>query len=321
VNIGDCKAFHYSHRSNRVIDITEGNRTALKNAKDPGGRIGPYEKHGGPDLRNLALYCQHLHEGDLLIVASDGIHDNLDPQSLGIDPAQLHLSFPTWESVDDRATLEVKSRFRACLIQQIMSGAEWTPETIARRLIDHCLRVTKPTRDFMQANPTKREPTDHTQFPGKMDHTSALVMRVRPPAPVPLITSADVPIAAATSPPDNTPVSGGHSPPNPEGSPTAGRAAFSGSSSQGNRAGHIAASVSSPPVVPAVQKSRSNTASGEAERIQPTGAASVNLSATMEAPRKSKEKSKSAGDIRPGDVLATGSKESLKLSTKGTKAV
>jgi hypothetical protein len=121
-----------------------------------------------------------------------------------------------------------------------------------------------------------------------MDHTSALVMRVRPPAPVLLTPSAEVPIASlATSPPDNTPVSGGHSPASPagDGSPTAGRAApFSGSSSQGNRGGHIAASASSPPVVPAtVQKSRSSTASGDAERVQPTGAASVNLSATVAA--------------------------------------
>ncbi len=36
--------FHYVARAQCVIDITDGNRTSLRNARDPGGRIGGYNE-------------------------------------------------------------------------------------------------------------------------------------------------------------------------------------------------------------------------------------------------------------------------------------
>lgn len=42
VNVGDCKAFLFSMRTKTIMDITEGNRTSLKNARDPGGRLGGF---------------------------------------------------------------------------------------------------------------------------------------------------------------------------------------------------------------------------------------------------------------------------------------
>jgi hypothetical protein len=38
---------------------------------------------GHPDLRNLALFHITVREDDLLILLTDGVHDNLDPQQLG----------------------------------------------------------------------------------------------------------------------------------------------------------------------------------------------------------------------------------------------
>ena len=35
-----------------------------------------------PDLRNLSLYYHEFEEGDLLLLMSDGVHDNLDPEVL-----------------------------------------------------------------------------------------------------------------------------------------------------------------------------------------------------------------------------------------------
>jgi hypothetical protein len=58
------------------------------------------------------------------------------------------------------------------------SKEEWTPLNIVQRVIKHSTSVTKKTRDWMQANPTKREPTDTKAFPGKMDHTTCLCVRV-----------------------------------------------------------------------------------------------------------------------------------------------
>jgi len=47
---------------------------------------GPWNKDDGaqPDLRNLDLATVGCDVGDLLIVCSDGVHDNFDPQVLGI---------------------------------------------------------------------------------------------------------------------------------------------------------------------------------------------------------------------------------------------
>jgi len=35
---------------------------------------------GDADLRNLGLYMAPCEEGSLIIVVSDGVHDNLDPE-------------------------------------------------------------------------------------------------------------------------------------------------------------------------------------------------------------------------------------------------
>jgi hypothetical protein len=75
ISIGDCKAYKYSTKSGRVEEITKGNR-GNQDAKDPGGRLGPTLEGGAPDLRNLKLYCVFCEEGDLIIAASDGVHDN-----------------------------------------------------------------------------------------------------------------------------------------------------------------------------------------------------------------------------------------------------
>jgi hypothetical protein len=37
----------------KVYDVTATNRNEVEDAKDPGGRIGPYIDQGNPDLRNL----------------------------------------------------------------------------------------------------------------------------------------------------------------------------------------------------------------------------------------------------------------------------
>src|SRR5690554_4793031 len=90
VSIGDCKAFHWSSASHKLVDVTAGNRTSLIDVRYPGsyllllirlgGRLGPHTEVGEPDLRNLGLYCCPYAEGDLLLLVSDGIHDNFDPQ-------------------------------------------------------------------------------------------------------------------------------------------------------------------------------------------------------------------------------------------------
>jgi len=55
---------------------------------------------------------------------------------------------------------------------------EWSPKTIGTKLLKHSINVTKKSRIYLEQNPTKREPSDHSLYPGKMDHTTCLTFRV-----------------------------------------------------------------------------------------------------------------------------------------------
>lgn len=132
INVGDCKAFLFQTRTKTIIDITEGNRTSLKNARDPGGRLGGFVNSSTmmciswllipaePDLRNLALYQQTMEEGDILMVVSDGVHDNLDPQSLGVQPQELLMEASDWQEVSDDDCQDAKSKFRLRLLSILL---------------------------------------------------------------------------------------------------------------------------------------------------------------------------------------------------------
>eukprot|EP00009_Paramoeba_aestuarina_P010069 CAMPEP_0201542768 /NCGR_PEP_ID=MMETSP0161_2-20130828/72214_1 /ASSEMBLY_ACC=CAM_ASM_000251 /TAXON_ID=180227 /ORGANISM="Neoparamoeba aestuarina, Strain SoJaBio B1-5/56/2" /LENGTH=263 /DNA_ID=CAMNT_0047950447 /DNA_START=621 /DNA_END=1409 /DNA_ORIENTATION=- len=104
VSVGDCKAFAFSQKKRMFMDITCGNRLTSRDPTDPGGRLGPSSTNGKmeesgvlPDLRNLSLYFHEFEEGDLLLLMSDGVHDNLDPQILGYSPLSFGIPCESWD--------------------------------------------------------------------------------------------------------------------------------------------------------------------------------------------------------------------------------
>lgn len=93
VSVGDCKAYHWDPVKKKITDITFGNRTDVRDARDCGGRLGPYIGVSDPDLRNLASFHHPCKPGDIIFVCTDGVHDNLDPEALGLKPNELVSSF------------------------------------------------------------------------------------------------------------------------------------------------------------------------------------------------------------------------------------
>lgn len=87
VNIGDCKAFVYHLPGGRLRDVTAGNRAGSNSPVDPGGSLSS-DSH---DLRNLGAYFATCSKDDVLVLMSDGVHDNFDPQQLGFTPQELQL--------------------------------------------------------------------------------------------------------------------------------------------------------------------------------------------------------------------------------------
>eukprot|EP01127_Copromyxa_protea_P002954 TRINITY_DN12865_c0_g1_i1.p1 TRINITY_DN12865_c0_g1~~TRINITY_DN12865_c0_g1_i1.p1 ORF type:complete len:1760 (-),score=273.24 TRINITY_DN12865_c0_g1_i1:1-5280(-) len=186
-SVGDCKAFHWCEQSGIVTDVTYGNRCGATDARDCGGRLGPYLNGGQPDLRNLRSFFKSCKPGDLVIAVSDGVHDNLDPQHMGLQPADLKHLMPIDDNVNDWEDLKpddqekLKSLYSCNLLSQLITDSNSDqPADIVSRLIQHAVQLTSNSRDYMEKNPTLNEPMDYTKFPGKMDHTTALVFKPVP---------------------------------------------------------------------------------------------------------------------------------------------
>ena len=187
ISIGDCKAFYYSKRTGDVTDLTAGNRHSVTDATDPGGRIGPWIGEGAPDLRNLKLYFVGCNVGDIVFLATDGVHDNFDPQQLGKLPKEVstQLEGEDWKEYFGNSSADkVKNTFRVKLLRETIhaSSRDVTPVEITSSVINHCVNLTKKCRDFMENNPQiKKQPSDIKEYPGKFDHTTIVALSVGSP--------------------------------------------------------------------------------------------------------------------------------------------
>jgi serine/threonine protein phosphatase PrpC len=174
-SVGDCKAFHVNMKTREILDITSGNRDNVKDSRDPGGRLGPYEGHGWPDLRNLRLYFSPAEENDIIVVVSDGVHDNLDPQTLGKFPSDINLPNKSWDELTGEGLHKAKALYMKNLLGELIFNSDTvTPASITENLMKHCWAVTSKSREFMEKHPNKKQPTDYVGFPGKMDHTTCI---------------------------------------------------------------------------------------------------------------------------------------------------
>ncbi len=103
ISVGDCAAYRYSHQLRRAFDVTNNHRFNT-DLSDPGGRIGPADEQGNPDLRNLKFVYCFCEPNDTLILMTDGCHDNLDPQIAGKLPNELNWDFEVSVSEDEHST-------------------------------------------------------------------------------------------------------------------------------------------------------------------------------------------------------------------------
>lgn len=193
VSVGDCKCFVYNRMTETVSDLTMGNRSNLHDARDPGGRLGPYFDSGDPDLRNLSAYFWPMHEGDVLFAVSDGVHDNIEPEALGKSPLETaeylkttrHASLASlvtadadWAKMDQVLAEKLKMAHMTSRLEHVLSLIPQELRSDVGNIVSACVKnsvdVTSASRKFMEANPDKPEPDDHTQFPGKMDHTTCV---------------------------------------------------------------------------------------------------------------------------------------------------
>jgi len=180
-SVGDCKVFLYNPSTASVTDISSVNRTQSLNAADCGGRLGPCDKQGKPDLRNLFVASATVRQGDLILVVSDGMHDNLDPELLGKFPSDLDESIDegtSWKELPAPLMARIKTRYREDTLASLINHTLTTPQDICQALVEYSRKVTYASRSFMEQRPSEELPEDYTLYPGKMDHTSCICLSV-----------------------------------------------------------------------------------------------------------------------------------------------
>jgi serine/threonine protein phosphatase PrpC len=178
ISVGDCKAYWRKASTGKVVDLSV--RISAFDAKDPGGRIGPYNPDKMPDLRNLKIDFCICEAGDIIILVSDGVSDNFDPQHNGLMPLDLGMPKSDWKNVQNKEyALKCKSQWSCVKIAQLINTVEVSPESIVRVLLDYCVALTKSSRDFLQNVRGEKLPSDYVKYPGKMDHTTCLAVRIQ----------------------------------------------------------------------------------------------------------------------------------------------
>jgi len=154
-------------------------------------------------LRNVAVYYEKCEEDDLIILCSDGVHDNMDPETLGLLPENMTPSFPpetTWVSIKDQDVEKIKSEWMLdFLVKKLITvhvdpeenkkdrakvfpledeEDDMSPNKVNARIIKHCLQITSKSREWMEQNPTSRLPDNYATYPGKMDHATCVTVRI-----------------------------------------------------------------------------------------------------------------------------------------------
>jgi len=192
VTVGDCKVFKFDASTRFSSDITPGNRCNTDDPRDPGGRLGPYRGKGDPDLRNLDLIYCGLNEEDILILVSDGVHDNLDPMHMGKNPKELDLSYESWDDIPIEEATSAKTEFMNKFFTEIILEKEnstslkdggtteiqITPGLITKKAIRYCRNLTSTSRQWMEQNPNGALVHDYNKYPGKLDHTTCVSIQV-----------------------------------------------------------------------------------------------------------------------------------------------
>ena len=181
-SVGDCKAFLWRKETKEVIDLTYDGDEGRLNVTDSGGRLGPTTVTCKPDLRNLKISYVECHAGDMIVIGSDGFHDNFDAQSLGKLPVDLGWSDVTWEGMDPSDTALLKNLYRCWYLKHkiftLSQVCPPTPALVVNRVIRHCYQTTLKSREFMEIYEGKKLPENYLEYPGKMDHTSCVCVEV-----------------------------------------------------------------------------------------------------------------------------------------------
>ncbi len=176
ISIGDCQAFLRKAATGDIECLSSFGRGNLKDAKDPGGRIGPCDNAGLPDLRNMLFGKCLCGYGDMVLIMSDGVADNFDPEVQGLLPSDCGFEdAKSWKDVTDPSQLK---RWWCCLEMRRVVGSSKDVNDVAQSLISYCKNLTLSSRTFLEGSSGQKLPSNYKDFPGKVDHATCLCFTI-----------------------------------------------------------------------------------------------------------------------------------------------
>ncbi|ELP83846.1 tipa, putative [Entamoeba invadens IP1] len=160
LSIGDTRVYYYSKQHHHTTTLSGKYHDSISHMHECFGRIGPANSCE-PDIKRGELKHQKVCEDDIIIVATDGLHDNFDPQFRGIKykSKDKEVDKKMTELIEDDNTTDVATN-------------------VVLKMSEFVVNLTEPLREFQRLNPGKKLPTDSKEYKGKMDHVSVCVVVV-----------------------------------------------------------------------------------------------------------------------------------------------
>ncbi|ELP93963.1 hypothetical protein EIN_181100 [Entamoeba invadens IP1] len=107
VNVGDCRGILMRPKSNICWELVSGYKSRI-DVTNACGRLGPTDVDK-PDLGNFSCGINICMTGDNLLLMTDGVYDNFDPNVLGKSPQDFGINKMTWdETIPEHRKRETK---------------------------------------------------------------------------------------------------------------------------------------------------------------------------------------------------------------------
>jgi len=196
-SVGDSLIYRYSASQGLVQELTASDRSG--GVRDAGGSLGGPE----PDFRNLTYHLCLAEEGDLFLAVSDGVHDNLDPETMKWTMEEAGMceeGVPSqWYELDADTKNAKKRRFKEQrMVELIHSCDERTPQVVTEAIIRQIEAITSDHRkayengSLLQLHWDSMDQEERDQMgksvqaglkhpKGKFDHVTCLCVSVGQP--------------------------------------------------------------------------------------------------------------------------------------------
>ena len=163
LNIGDCRSYLCTNQGMKTI-YDFNSRESYRDISNSQGRIGNTNSDFA-DLENALICFNECSENDIIMVCSDGISDNFDPEIIQYE--------------NDKMEGNEKVKFMENLLSTYINRNVKLSECI-ENVCQYIVTLTKEARD-MESNRKKKASTPKgtkSKPPGKVDHSTMGLLRI-----------------------------------------------------------------------------------------------------------------------------------------------